>query len=54
MEKISAWKVFKYTMAISAGVRFGKRIVMAADAVLLAWLKNRYPDKCETEEKTEE
>lgn len=54
MEKISAWKVFKYTMAISAGVGFGRRIIMAADAVLLAWLKNRYPKECEAAEKTEE
>ena len=54
MEKLSAWKVFKYTLAATAGFGIGKRIVMAADAALLAWLKNRYPEECETAEKTEE
>ena len=44
MERLSAWKVFKYTMAISVGVGFGKRIVMAADAALLAWAKVKHPE----------
>lgn len=44
MEKLSAWKVFKYTMAISAGIGMGKRILMAADAALITHLKNKFPD----------
>ena len=44
MEKLSAWKVFKYTMAISVGVGFGRRIIMATDAALLAWAKVKHPE----------
>ena len=44
MERLSAWKVFKYTLAATAGFGIGKRIVMAADAALLAWAKVKHPE----------
>ena len=44
MEKLSAWKIFKITLALSTGLGIGKRIVAATDAALLNHLMNKYPD----------
>lgn len=44
MGRLTAWKVFKCTVAISAGFGIGKRILMGVDAVMLDRLMRKYPE----------
>lgn len=56
MERLSAWKMFKITSAVTAGIGIGKLLVHSAELAFVKYIKDKHPEIYEaaTNKKNEE